>query len=328
MCIRDRVYCDGKIDTIQSDGNFRLEGIKPGRISTFAYLFNHRTTRIDTVVNNGDSLDLLITLEPGTNEIFDDFESSSLITYVESGDWEMGIPSTGPISAFSGVNLWATNLSSNYSNGNLLSKLETGEIVIFGLNNPVLKFYHWFDIENGTDGGNVKISTDNGESWQIVVPSDGYPVASLPAGSGNPLAGEPAFSGLQQDWYEASFDLFAFSMYPVIKIRFDFGVDLTGNKAGWYIDDLQIIDGIVVKANEPLVTESKQKPTIRNYPNPFNPETNIYVSLPQKGFVNLQIFDIKGALVKTIVAKNYQAGDYNFSWDGTNESQYLSLIHI
>ena len=316
------VYCDGRIDTLSSDGYFRLEGIKPGNISTFASLYNHISSRLDTTVNNGDSLDLLITLEPGSNEIFDDFESSSLITYLESGDWEMGIPATGPMSAFSGVNLWATNLSGNYSNGNLLSRLETGEIVIFGINNPVLKFYHWYDIENGTDGGNVKISIDNGSTWQILIPGEGYPVTSLPAGGGNPLAGEPAFSGHQHYWNEIIFDLNMYSSNPIIKLRFDFGVDQTGNASGWYVDDFQIVDGIVVKINNPNYSESNLKPSIKNYPNPFNPETNIQITLPQKGFINLQIFDIKGSLVKTIVSQNYQAGDYTFSWDGTNASQH------
>jgi len=315
------IYCDGKIDSISSDGNFRLTEIKPGNISVFASLFEHFTTRIDTVVINGDSLDLNISLEPGNNEVFEDFETISQITYLESGDWERGVPSS-PMSAYSGVNLWATDLDDNYSNGSILSTLETGEIVIFGINNPVLKFYQWYTIENGIDGGNIKISIDNGESWQILVPSNGYPVASLPAGGGNPLAGEPVFSGDHQFWYEATFDLISYSDYPVIKLRFDFGVDQAGNAEGWYIDDLQIYDGIVVKTDELKFTDSKITPTIYNYPNPFNPETNIQIHLPQKSLVNLQVYDVKGSLVKTIVSENYKPGNYTFKWDGTNQSNH------
>jgi len=314
------IYCDGKIDSISSDGNFRLTDVKPGNISVFASLYDHLTTRMDTAVSNGDSLELAVLLESGNNEIFEDFESISQITYMETGDWERGIPSIGPMNAYSGVQLWATDLSNNYSNGSILSTLETGEIVVFGINNPVLKFYHWYVMENGTDGGNVKISIDNGDSWQLLVPSDAYPVPSLPAGGGNPLAGEPAFSGFQQYWYEATFDLINYSTYPVIKLRFDFGSDQTGNAEGWYIDDLQIYDGIVVKTEELNSSNSQMKPSINNYPNPFNPKTNIQMSLPHNSFVNLQVFDIKGALVKTITSDNYQSGNYTFRWDGTNES--------
>jgi len=314
------IYCDGKIDSVSSDGNFRLTGINPGNISVFASLFDHLTTRIDTVVNNGDSLELVLLLEPGNNEIFDDFESTSQITYLETGDWERGIPSIGPMSAYSGVQLWATDLDNNYANGSILSTLETGEIVIFGINNPVLKFYQWYAIENGNDGGNVKVSVDNGDSWQLLVPGNGYPVTNLPAGGGNPLAGEPAFSGNHQLWYEATFDLLNYSAYPVIKLRFDFGVDQTVNAEGWYIDDLQIYNGIVVKTDDQNFFNSQMKPSIENYPNPFNPETSIQMFLPKKSFVNLQVFDIKGALVKTIISDNYQPGNYTFRWNGTNES--------
>jgi len=277
---------------------------------------------VDTVVNNGDSLGLDISLEPGNNEIFEDFESISQIMYVESGDWERGIPSIGPMSAYSGVQLWATDLDDNYSNGGILSSLETGEIVIFGINNPVLKFYHWYVMENGNDGGNVKISIDKGDSWQILVPGNGYPVTSLPASGGNPLAGEPAFSGFQQFWHETTFDLINYSTFPVIKLRFDFGSDQTGNAEGWYIDDLQIYDGIVVKTEETTFSESQFRPSINNYPNPFNPETNIQMFLPKKSFVNLQVFDIKGALVKTIVSENYHSGEYILNWNGINESNH------
>jgi hypothetical protein len=313
------IYCDGKIDSIEISGNFRLERIKPGKISTFTSLLGHITSRLDTIVNNGDSLDLTITLQPGNNEVFDDFESPSLISYTESGDWEKGIPSTGPMSAWSGVNLCATNLSGNYSNGNLLSILETNEIVIFGINDPVLKFYHWYDIEYGSDGGNIKISTDNGNTWQIIIPGDSYPVASLPAGSGNPLAGESVFSGFQQFWNEATFELDNYSAYPVIKLRFDFGVDFTGNAAGWYIDDLQIYDGIVVKTEEPKLSISPIKPSIHNYPNPFNPVTHIHYDLPSTKQVKIELFNLLGQKVVTLVNEEQVKEKYKVEWDGKNE---------
>jgi len=38
-----------------------------------------------------------------------------------------------------------------------------------------LIFYHWYDIENYFDGGNVKISLDEGASWELITPEGGYP---------------------------------------------------------------------------------------------------------------------------------------------------------
>jgi len=136
------IYCQGISDTLDNSGYFYLDSIPTGNISVFAYLHNHKTNRIDTMITNGDSLHFSIILEYGTNEIFENFEESSSIIHGSSGDWEIGIPSSGPMGAYSGVNLWATNLSGNYSNGGLLSSLETSDLAILGFSHPLLEFHH------------------------------------------------------------------------------------------------------------------------------------------------------------------------------------------
>jgi len=58
----------------------------------------------------------------------------------------------------------------------------------------------------------------------------------------------------------------------------------------------------------------------QNFPNPFNPETQISFSIGEPGRVDLEIFDATGKRVKTLVARNMAAGNYNARWDGTNEA--------
>jgi len=58
----------------------------------------------------------------------------------------------------------------------------------------------------------------------------------------------------------------------------------------------------------------------QNYPNPFNPTTTIQFQIPETSHVTLEIFNISGALVKTLVSENLSAGFYSRVWDGTNES--------
>ncbi len=55
-----------------------------------------------------------------------------------------------------------------------------------------------------------------------------------------------------------------------------------------------------------------------NYPNPFNPTTNIRLSLPEAGFVKLEVFDILGKEVKSLISKNMEAGVYNINFNATN----------
>ncbi|MFC1563564.1 S8 family serine peptidase [candidate division KSB1 bacterium] len=57
-----------------------------------------------------------------------------------------------------------------------------------------------------------------------------------------------------------------------------------------------------------------------NYPNPFNPETNINFNLPAPADVILQIYNIKGQLVKTLVSGMVPAGTHIVKWDGTNST--------
>jgi hypothetical protein len=55
----------------------------------------------------------------------------------------------------------------------------------------------------------------------------------------------------------------------------------------------------------------------QNYPNPFNPSTSISFSLPRKIFVSLDIFDILGRKVATIVSEQMPAGNYVQYWNAS-----------
>jgi hypothetical protein len=60
----------------------------------------------------------------------------------------------------------------------------------------------------------------------------------------------------------------------------------------------------------------------QNYPNPFNNRTHFRFTLPERGQVSLEIYDVLGRLVKRIINnKTLEAATYqNFSWDGTGEA--------
>ncbi|MCD6160794.1 MAG: T9SS type A sorting domain-containing protein [candidate division Zixibacteria bacterium] len=53
----------------------------------------------------------------------------------------------------------------------------------------------------------------------------------------------------------------------------------------------------------------------QNYPNPFNPTTNISYELPSDGIVNLEIFDILGRKVRTLVDEYQSAGRQTIIWN-------------
>jgi hypothetical protein len=55
-----------------------------------------------------------------------------------------------------------------------------------------------------------------------------------------------------------------------------------------------------------------------NVPNPFNPSTTIHFDLPRTAQVHLDIFDVAGRLVRTLVATEMPAGRHEAIWDGRN----------
>jgi len=56
------------------------------------------------------------------------------------------------------------------------------------------------------------------------------------------------------------------------------------------------------------------------YPNPFNPTTNIKFSLKADAKVSLNIYNVRGQKVKTLINDNMQAGYHSIIWDGRDES--------
>ena len=58
----------------------------------------------------------------------------------------------------------------------------------------------------------------------------------------------------------------------------------------------------------------------QNYPNPFNPETYITYDLPEDGFVSVDIYDMRGVLIKTLVNDVQPRGYRTIKWNGTNDN--------
>jgi hypothetical protein len=58
-----------------------------------------------------------------------------------------------------------------------------------------------------------------------------------------------------------------------------------------------------------------------NFPNPFNPATEIRYAVPAPGgHVSIEVFDASGTRIKVLVDQDKQAGTYAAIWKGTNEN--------
>jgi len=86
-----------------------------------------------------------------------------------------------------------------------------------------------------------------------------------------------------------------------------------------------------------VVSEQPVTPTtfvlFQNYPNPFNPETSIRFEMSDVAVVSVNVYNILGARIKTLIDTALAAGEHRVSWDGTNAngkavSSGIYLYHV
>lgn len=185
--------------------------------------------------------------------------------------------------------------------------------------NGKLYFHHWMDAEihtNSThawDGGLVELSIDGGP-WIQIEPVGGYPrqIYNNPA---SPFAANTSVYSGSFGWTEAEFDLSQYSGRA--RVRFVFGSDGYVTGEGWYIDDVYIESEFDVAADDPVQTLRFE--LFGNYPNPFNPSTTISFDLPVRATVNLDIFNLRGQKIRSLVESELPAGTHSAVWNGLDD---------
>ncbi len=75
-----------------------------------------------------------------------------------------------------------------------------------------------------------------------------------------------------------------------------------------------------VAVSDENLQSSILKIQLSNYPNPFNPSTSIMFNVKQNSdFVNLEVYNIKGQKVKTLINEEMQSGKHSIIWSGLDD---------
>ena len=310
-------------DTTDQNGVYFIESIIPDTIVIAISKRGFIRITDTLVLSDGDEInDWNYTLSIGpTEQLFTFDRDDEDFTY--SGDWEWGLPGKGlymqgPDSAYAGEGVVATVLDGDYTSSSN-SILETPVLYLDSFTRATLEFYHYFQMDHintGFDGGNVKISTDNGQSWEIIYPEGGYSVESL-NDQNLYLAGEPAFSGSQPEWRRVQFNLDNYiGSQEGIRVRFHFASTHQVEDVGWYLDNIALIPQETIDEVPVLPVQITLH---QNYPNPFNPTTTLRYDLPERAYVVLTIYDILGREVRNLIDGIEQPGFKSVVWDGKNE---------
>ncbi len=92
------------------------------------------------------------------------------------------------------------------------------------------------------------------------------------------------------------------------------GIQCISNNAFMFlVDDVMVrsatpVDDVIIPV---LATELQS-----NYPNPFNPETTIRYSVKETSPVTIEVYNLKGQLIRTLVNEVKTAGNYSVVWNG------------
>ena len=61
----------------------------------------------------------------------------------------------------------------------------------------------------------------------------------------------------------------------------------------------------------------------RNYPNPFNPSTTIEYELPSSGWIEIQVYNVRGQLIRNLESRTLPSGSYRVVWNGEDDFQQI-----
>jgi hypothetical protein len=119
--------------------------------------------------------------------------------------------------------------------------------------------------------------------------------------------------------------------YPVIAVMPDFN------------DPVDLDENIVIYIDNIILSDSPEDPTAvsaeigelpvqlalrQNYPNPFNPSTSITFELNNPQHVTLNVYDIQGQLITTLVDGQRAAGEHHVTFDAGNLASGMYLYRL
>ncbi|NNM33386.1 MAG: T9SS type A sorting domain-containing protein [Gemmatimonadetes bacterium] len=170
-----------------------------------------------------------------------------------------------------------------------------------GMFRPAIRYYRWYTNNLGGDPGSdvwrVDISNDGGSTWSPVENTTGSSTA----------------------WTKIIFQIENVTT-PTNNMRMRFIAEDAGGGSlveaavdDWELIEFEAATGIGDDPTLPSIYALAQ-----NQPNPFNPVTEIRFALPASGPTRLNVYDLAGRRVATLVDEVRTAGRHTVSWNGTD----------
>jgi C1A family cysteine protease len=234
--------------------------------------------------------------------------------WICEGDWEFGQPTGGggyvgfghdPVGGHTGDYVYGYNIDGNYPISLPPTYLTSAAIDCSHLLKVSLNFWRWL-ASDGFGVGTVYVSNDGSDWTKVWSGSDGV---------------------TDNVWLETNLDISNVAdTQATVYLRWAMETEpgCLYTFGGWNIDDISL-SGIYDSALATDIADQVENDLpgefslSQNYPNPFNLSTQIRFRLPKTSHVTLEIFNILGRKVVTLIDEELGAGAHITPWNGIDE---------
>ena len=93
------------------------------------------------------------------------------------------------------------------------------------------------------------------------------------------------------------------------------------------VGNFEIVETLAANSNNYVDVVNPEAISLGSaYPNPFNPTTSFELSVGNAGHVTMNVYNVMGQVVETLVNNTMDAGNYNITWDATNFSSGMYVV--
>jgi len=270
------------VNDIYTDANgyFSFENVSPAEYSIVIDKFGY--IPYSETISVTDSTYLQIQLR--TPYYLEEFENG-LNNWNTNGTW--GIQTSG------NNHFLSDSPNGEYSDDTNSFIKTTAPVSLTGALSAELVLDVCYELESGYDYAYFDASA-NGTSWQVL----------------------DEFNGTF-DWHKQSYNLQNY-VGGNIYFRFRLLSDGSETRMGILIDNIMIDAVFEVQSTDESAVSSEN--LFGNYPNPFNPVTSIFFSLQKRSNVELDVYNVKGQKVRSLLCQDMDKGKHTISWQGKDDA--------